>query len=146
MFNENYKDILYVIQNGSLLRIDDDFESFDIYEHYCLDMDEDEGVLTAIVCEFDDMLFHVNQAQAFIFATCMLISVPVSKRYRLALKCVFIIVVELFIRPLRRTKKMFHNNSTLFSFHFVEKRKRKNKKILQMSNSTFCSKRKEKEK
>lgn len=77
MFNEQYEDILYVIQNGSLLRIDADFESFDIYEHYCLDMDEQEGILTAIVCEFDDMLFRVNRAQALIFATCMLISVPV---------------------------------------------------------------------
>jgi hypothetical protein len=78
VFNEKYMDMLYVIQNGSLLRIDADFESFDVYEHYCLDMDEEEGVLTAIVCEFDEMLFRVNQAQAFIFATCMLISVPVS--------------------------------------------------------------------
>ncbi|KAG5673809.1 hypothetical protein PVAND_003825 [Polypedilum vanderplanki] len=76
VFNEKYLDILYVIQNGSLLRIDADFESFDIYEHYCLDMDEEEGVLTAIVCEFDEMLFCVNRAQALIFATCMLISVP----------------------------------------------------------------------
>lgn len=79
VFNEQYEDILYVIQNGSLLRIDADFQSFDIYEHYCLDMDEQTGgMLTAIVCEFDDMLFRVNHAQALIFAACMLISVPVS--------------------------------------------------------------------
>lgn len=82
IFNEQYEDILYVIQNGSLLRIDSDFQSFDVYEHYCLDMDEQAGgVLTAIVCEFDDMLFRVNRAQALIFATCMLISVPVSDIY-----------------------------------------------------------------
>lgn len=79
MFNEQYGDILYVIQNGSLLRIDNNFESFDIYDHYCLDVDEEhDGILTAIVCEFDDMIFRVNRAQALIFATCMLISVPVS--------------------------------------------------------------------
>lgn len=77
IYNQHYNDILYVIQNGSLLRIDDSFESFDVYNHYCLEMDEQEGVLTAIVCEFDDMLFRVNRAQAMIFATCMLISVPV---------------------------------------------------------------------
>lgn len=77
IYNENYDDILYVIQNGSLLRIDKNFESFDIYEHYCLEMDDIEGVLTAIVCEFDDMLFKVNRAQAMVFATCMIISVPV---------------------------------------------------------------------
>jgi hypothetical protein len=77
MFNENFNDSLYVIQNGSLLRIDANFESFDIFEHYCLDMDDSEGILTAIVCEFDDMLSRVNRAQALMFATCMLISVPV---------------------------------------------------------------------
>lgn len=77
MYNENYNDILYVIQNGSLLRIDKEYESFDVYDHYCLDLDEDEGVLTAIVCEFDDMLLKVGRAQALIFATCMIISVPV---------------------------------------------------------------------
>lgn len=77
LYNINYNDILYVIQNGSLLRIDGSFESFDIYDHYCLEMDDEEGVLTAIVCEFDDMLFRVNRAQAMIFATCMIISVPV---------------------------------------------------------------------
>ncbi|CRK89467.1 CLUMA_CG003206, isoform A [Clunio marinus] len=76
IYNENYNDILYVIQNGSLLRIDDDYESFDIYDHYCLEFDEDEGVLTAIVCEFDDLLLKVGRAQALIFATCMFISVP----------------------------------------------------------------------
>lgn len=84
IFNEQYEDILYVIQNGSLLRIDADFQSFDIYEHYCLDMDDQKGILTAIVCEFDDMLFRVNRAQALIFATCMLISVPVSDIYFIA--------------------------------------------------------------
>lgn len=70
--------MLYVIQNGSLLRIDENFESFDIFNHYCLDMDEDEQILTAIVCEFDESIFRVNRAQALIFATCMIISVPVN--------------------------------------------------------------------
>lgn len=78
IFNKNYNDILYVIQNGSLLRIDADFESYDIFEHYCLDMDEDEKILTAIVCDFDEAIFRVNRAQALIFATCMFISVPVN--------------------------------------------------------------------
>lgn len=77
IYNENYEDILYVIQNGSLLRIDRDYDSFDVFDHYCLEMDDDEGVLTAIVCEFDDMLLKVGRAQALIFATCMIISVPV---------------------------------------------------------------------
>ena len=56
--------------------MDADFQSYEIYEHYCLDMDSDEKVLTAIVCDFDDMLFKVNRTQALLFACCMLISVP----------------------------------------------------------------------
>lgn len=92
VFNENYNDNLYIIQNGSLLRIDANFESFDVYEHYCLDMDEQEGILTAIVCEFDETLFRVNQAQAFIFATCMFISVPVNSRNNNKKKCVHILI------------------------------------------------------
>lgn len=81
IFNENYDDIIYVIQNGSLLRIDGNYESYDIYDHYCLDFDDEEGVLTAIVCEFDDMLLKVGRAQALIFATCMFISVPVRIKW-----------------------------------------------------------------
>lgn len=77
IYNENYNDLLYVIQNGSLLRIDRNFESFDVYDHYCLEHDDEEGVMTAVVCEFDDMLVTVGRVQALIFATCMLISVPV---------------------------------------------------------------------
>lgn len=81
IYNENYNDILYVIQNGSLLRIDANYDSYDIYDHYCLEFDEEEQVMTAIVCEFDDMLFRVNRAQAMIFATCMVISVPVRNNF-----------------------------------------------------------------
>lgn len=77
IYNRNYDDILYVIQNGSLLRIDASFESYDIYDHYCLEWDDEEDILTAVVCEFDDMLFRVDRAQALVFATCMIISVPV---------------------------------------------------------------------
>lgn len=72
--------MLHVIQNGSLLRVDGSFESYDVYDHYCLEFDEEEDALTAIVCEFDDMLFKVNRAQAMIFATCMIISVPVRNQ------------------------------------------------------------------
>lgn len=60
--------------------MDGTFESYDVYDHYCLEFDEEEDTLTAIVCEFDDMLFKVNRAQAMIFATCMIISVPVRNQ------------------------------------------------------------------
>lgn len=80
MYNRNYNDILFIIQNGSLLRIDESYESYDVYNHYCLEFDEDESAITAIVCEFDDILFRVDRAQALIFATCMIISVPVRNQ------------------------------------------------------------------
>ena len=81
MYNKNYFDILYVIQNGSLLRIDESFESYDVYDHYCLEFDDEEDALTAIVCEFDDILLKVGRAQALIFASCMIISVPVRLKF-----------------------------------------------------------------
>lgn len=93
--------MLYVIQNGSLLRIDENFESFDIFEHYCLDMDEDEQILTAIVCEFDEAIFRVNRAQALIFATCMIISVPVNY-FLWLLSLVFFFLISLIISFLTR--------------------------------------------
>jgi hypothetical protein len=46
-------------------------------------MDAEEKVITAIVCEFDDLLLHVGRTQALIFATCMLISVPVRINFYL---------------------------------------------------------------
>lgn len=76
IYNERYNDTLYVIQNGSLLRVDTSFQSFDIYTLYCLDMDSHEGVLTAIACGGDDVLVLVDKGQALIFAICMLVSVP----------------------------------------------------------------------
>jgi hypothetical protein len=56
--------------------VDANFNSYDIYDHYCLDMDSTEKELTAIVCGYDDLLLTVNRGQALIFAICMLISVP----------------------------------------------------------------------
>lgn len=76
MYNEHFNDTLYVIQNGSLLRVDTNFQSFEIYDLYCLDMDSQEGVLTAIACGGDDIIILVDRGQALIFAICMLISVP----------------------------------------------------------------------
>ena len=37
-FNKNYNDTLYVIQNGSLLRLDTNKNTFNVYNKYCLDM------------------------------------------------------------------------------------------------------------
>lgn len=72
-YSKAYNDKLYVLQNGSLLRIGDDDEPFDIFEEYCLDMDRDYGYLTAIVCNQSlstQHLVHVSKAQSYLYAIC----------------------------------------------------------------------------
>ncbi|KAG4069093.1 hypothetical protein HA402_008404 [Bradysia odoriphaga] len=79
IYSKDYGDNLYVLQNGSLLRVDNDFSGFDIFDEYCLDMDRDTSVLTAIVCNQTNPsqhLVHVSKAQSYLYAICMLASVP----------------------------------------------------------------------
>lgn len=80
-----------MLQNGSLLRVAADLTSYDIFEHYCLDMDHEDEVLTAIVCEYDDLLIPVARAQALLFAACMMMSVPCL----LATSAFYLLVPEL---------------------------------------------------
>lgn len=51
VYSKSAGDLLYVLQNGSLLRIDENFANYDIFDEYCLDMDREDGSLTAIVCD-----------------------------------------------------------------------------------------------
>lgn len=71
IYNQDYGDALYVIQNGSLLRIDENFDSYDVFNDYCLDMDNDSQIVTAYVCNqtFGDMV-HVSKAQSYVYAIC----------------------------------------------------------------------------
>lgn len=73
IYSKEYGDNLYVLQNGSLLRVDDDFTGFDIFDEYCLDMDRDTNYLTAIVCNQSNPsqhLVHVSKAQSYLYAIC----------------------------------------------------------------------------
>lgn len=73
IYSKEYGDNLYVLQNGSLLRVDDDFTGFDIFDDYCLDMDRDSSFLTAIVCNQSNPsqhLVHVSKAQSYLYAIC----------------------------------------------------------------------------
>uniref|UniRef100_A0A336KL30 CSON012894 protein n=1 Tax=Culicoides sonorensis TaxID=179676 RepID=A0A336KL30_CULSO len=66
LYNENYGDFLYVLSNGSLLRVTEDWEFYDIINEYCLDMtyDNDEFVLSAISChDVYGGVVHVSQIQ-----------------------------------------------------------------------------------
>lgn len=73
VYSKEYGDNLYVLQNGSLLRVDDDYGGFDIFDEYCLDMDRDTSILTAMVCNQSNPsqhLVHVSKAQSYLYAIC----------------------------------------------------------------------------
>lgn len=73
IYSKEYGDILYVLQNGSLLRVDDSFGGYDVFDDYCLDMDRDNSLLTAVVCNQTNPsqhLVHVSKAQSYLYAIC----------------------------------------------------------------------------
>lgn len=71
MYNIDEGDLLYVLQNGSLLRVDVDFEAYDVFDAYCLDMDRETKLLNAVVCnQTMSNLSHVSKAQSYLYAIC----------------------------------------------------------------------------
>lgn len=75
-YNENMGDLLYVLQNGSLLLVDAGqmHYGYFIFDDYCLDMHRTDKILTAIVCIRS--VAAVSRGEAFVYATCLLLSVP----------------------------------------------------------------------
>lgn len=75
LHREDDGDVIFVIQNGSLLSLDSNRnESFYITNDYCLDIGE-TGRLYAIVCT-SSVKGQLDKAQTFLFAVSMLFSVP----------------------------------------------------------------------
>lgn len=76
VYNEKMGDLLYVLQNGSLLLVDAEREHYGyfIFDDYCLDMHRTEKVLTAISCVRS--VAAVSRGEAYVYATCLLLSVP----------------------------------------------------------------------
>lgn len=70
IYSKNYGDLLYVLQNGSLLRVDVNFTAYDIFDHYCLDMDQNDKVLTAIVCGRKFSTGRISKAEVYLYAIC----------------------------------------------------------------------------
>lgn len=73
IYSKEYNDKLYVLQNGSLLRVGEDDEPYEVFDEYCLDMDRDSKFLTAIVCNqslSSQHLIHVSKAQSYLYAIC----------------------------------------------------------------------------
>lgn len=69
LYNENFGDLLYVLQNGSLLRIREDYSAYDVSDDYCLDMHREDKVISALVCTKQDTV-PVSRAEAYLYATC----------------------------------------------------------------------------
>ncbi|KAL5289871.1 hypothetical protein ACFFRR_009716 [Megaselia abdita] len=75
LYRESDGDVIFVIQNGSLLSLDSNRnESFYITNNYCLDLEEN-GRLYAIVCT-SSISGQLEKAQTLLFAFSMLFSVP----------------------------------------------------------------------
>lgn len=67
---------LYLLQNGSLLRTSANHTEYDVFDTYCL-FETSDGVgrrWLAQVCY--DQMVSVSRAQAYLYAICMLASVP----------------------------------------------------------------------
>lgn len=63
------EDHLYVLQNGSLLIVYENFSGYDVFDEYCLDMDRDNKYLTAIVCN-QSYVSQASTAQSYLYAIC----------------------------------------------------------------------------
>lgn len=77
VYAKPYGDFIYVLQNGSLLVVDENSEAYDVYKDYCLDVDREGRFLYAIVCDSKSNLqARVLHAEAYLYATCLWLSVP----------------------------------------------------------------------
>lgn len=70
IYSKAYGDLLYVLQNGSLLRVDVNFTAYDVFDNYCLDMDQNDKILTAVVCGRRPQNRDLFKAEAFLYAIC----------------------------------------------------------------------------
>lgn len=77
IYAQQYGDLLYVLQNGSLLAVEENFNEYEVYTDYCLDIDTQNGFLYAIVCTHkSNYRTRVLRAEAYLYAVCLWISVP----------------------------------------------------------------------
>ncbi|XP_055378846.1 probable G-protein coupled receptor Mth-like 14 [Condylostylus longicornis] len=92
IYTRDYGDRIYVMQNGSLLIMDEyGNQSFDIFDDYCLDVDYQSGELLAIVC-VTPIGAHISEAQTILFAVFMFVSV---------ICLIFVAYIHFAIRELR---------------------------------------------
>lgn len=77
LFNENAGDSLYVIQNGSLLVVNELANDFDVFNNYCLDLDRTNGSLSAYVCPSEIRFGRdIFKGQMMALALCLVFAIP----------------------------------------------------------------------
>ncbi|XP_055631650.1 probable G-protein coupled receptor Mth-like 14 [Toxorhynchites rutilus septentrionalis] len=76
-YGEDTKDALYVIQNGSLLVVNELVEEFEIFNHYCLDVEGESGTLVGFVCPSEiRMGKDIFKSQMVALALCLIFAIP----------------------------------------------------------------------
>ncbi|XP_053685817.1 probable G-protein coupled receptor Mth-like 14 [Sabethes cyaneus] len=76
-FGPDTKDGLFVLQNGSLLVINELVEEFDIFDSYCLDVGRDSGALNAYVCPSEIRIGRdIFKGQMVALALCLIFAIP----------------------------------------------------------------------
>lgn len=70
IYSKKLGDLLYVLQNGSLLRVDFNYTGYDIFNNYCLDMDRNDRTLTAIVCGNEGNDGRIFKGETYVYTTC----------------------------------------------------------------------------
>ncbi|XP_062558963.1 probable G-protein coupled receptor Mth-like 14 [Armigeres subalbatus] len=76
-FGVDSSDSLYVIQNGSLLAVNELAEEYDIFNSYCLDLDRVNRTLSAYVCPSEFRIGRdIFKGQMMALALCLVFAIP----------------------------------------------------------------------
>ncbi|XP_065077854.1 probable G-protein coupled receptor Mth-like 14 [Ochlerotatus camptorhynchus] len=76
-FSANANDSLYVLQNGSLLVVNELVEEYDIFTTYCLDVDRTDGLLNGYVCSSEFRIGRdIFKGQMMALALCLAFAIP----------------------------------------------------------------------
>lgn len=76
-FGAEASDSLYVIQNGSLLVVNELAEDYDIFNSYCLDVDRDNRTLYGYVCPSEFRIGRdIFKGQMMALALCLVFAIP----------------------------------------------------------------------
>ncbi|KAL1397213.1 hypothetical protein pipiens_009925 [Culex pipiens pipiens] len=78
-YSQEWHDLLYVVQNGSLLVTNGHANSCNLFDLYCLDVNRDGGALTAYVCYSEarwNLGGDIFRGQMLALALCLIFAIP----------------------------------------------------------------------